>query len=118
MKKFISIGTLLCLFISCGHDDKTVVIPYDVLTKEKMAHVIADIHIAEAQMNLQTLPDSSSNKKLGFQKIFEKYHITKQQYEKSLSFYIDHPKMLNEIYEQVLNELSRIQSAKKGMSPV
>ena len=74
-----------------------------------MAQVIADIHLAEAEVNIHMLPDSSSDKKLSFQKIFEKHAITKQQYEKSLSFYVNRPEMLDEIYESVLNELSKMQ---------
>lgn len=70
-----------------------------------------DIHIAEAEADIIKLSDSSATDldvSLG-QKIFEKNKITKEQYEKSLSFYIDHPELLNEVYEKALNELSKMQ---------
>lgn len=104
--------TLYIVFVlasSCGEQEKQIVIPSDVLAKEKMAEVLTDIHITEAEANLRTLPDSSSTEKLSFQKVFEKNKITKEQYEKSLTFYIDHPVLLNEVYEKVLNELSKMQ---------
>lgn len=75
-----------------------------------MAEVLTDIHIVEAEANLRTLPDSASTEKINFQKVFEKNKITKKQYENSLTFYIDHPELLNEIYEKVLNELSKMQA--------
>ena len=73
--------TLCLVFIlsSCGQDEKPVVIPDNILPKEKMAQVITDIHIAEAENDLYTLPDSTSIEKLSFQKIFDKNKITKVQ---------------------------------------
>ncbi|MEK6615340.1 MAG: DUF4296 domain-containing protein [Bacteroidota bacterium] len=103
---------ILVLLFSCGSSqEKQIVIPSDVLPKEKMAEVIMDIHIAEAEADIIKLSDSSATDldvSLG-QKIFEKNKITKEQYEKSLSFYIDHPELLNEVYEKALNELSKMQ---------
>lgn len=114
VSSFMVLCTLyIVLVISCGQEEKYVVIPSDVLPKEKMAEVLTDIHLAEAKVNLKTLPDSASTEKLSFQKKFEKHKITKEQYEKSISFYIDHPELLNEVYEKVLNELSKMQAGKQ-----
>ena len=98
----------LFLLFSCGESGKTVTVPADVLPKEKMALVITDIHIAEAEASLKPYQDTTSEK-LNFQALFEKNKITKEQYEKSMAFYIDHPELLNEVYENVLNELSGMQ---------
>ena len=111
-RKFCSlIAIYFSLFLfSCGSPaKKQVVIPSDVLPKEKMAAVVADIHIAEAETSMKPLPDSTSRGKLSFQKIFDKNQITKAQYDTSMAFYIDHPELLNEVYEIVLNELSKMQ---------
>jgi Na+/phosphate symporter len=102
---------LFVLCTSCGTEEKQTEIPPNILPKEKMVQVITDVHIAEAEANLRTLPDSTSKETISFQKIFEKNSISKQQYEESLTFYVDHPKLLNEIYEEVLNELSKMQGA-------
>lgn len=105
---FLAITISIFLF-SCGNEkEKTIPIPADILPKEKMAMVITDIHLAEAEANLKLSPDTSSEK-LNFQSIFEKNKIAKDQYKKSIAFYIDHPELLNEVYENVLNELSRMQ---------
>lgn len=77
-----------------------------------MAKVLTDIHLAEAESNVKALPDSIPSKKLSFQKIFDKNNISKEQYEKSLKFYIDHPKLLGEVYDKVLIELSKMQTEK------
>jgi len=74
-----------------------------------MAEVITDIHLAEAEASIRTFPDTTSKEKLSFQKIFNKHSITKKQYEESLSFYIDNPEILDKVYVNVLNELSKMQ---------
>lgn len=107
--------TAYCLlFFSCGHKDKSVAIPTNILSKEKMARVITDVHLADAETNFHLLPDSTKKKPINFQKVFEKDTITKQQYEESLSFYMDHPELLNAVYEDVVNELSKMQSKASG----
>ncbi len=108
MKRLLILALIPFLF-SCGEEKKEVAIPADVLPKEKMAMVITDVHLAEASADLKTLPDSSSTEKIGFQKIYEKNQISKAQYDTSLSFYVNHPELLNEVYEMVLNELSKRQ---------
>lgn len=107
------IFALAILIFSCGEEKKQLSVPDNILPKEKMAQVITDIHLAEAEANLRTLPDSSSKDTIGFQKIFEKDSISKQQYEESLSFYIEHPELLDSVYVQVLNELSKMQAEKE-----
>ncbi|MFH1004145.1 MAG: DUF4296 domain-containing protein [Bacteroidota bacterium] len=104
---FIYICLFISIMISC-QQKKSDIIPDNILSKEKMTKVLTDIHIAEAQTNLYIMNDTAFKDTIGFQKIFSINQITKKQYEESLSFYIDHPIMLNEIYEEVVNELSKM----------
>ena len=102
--------TAFCLLaFSCGPAEKETTIPSNVLPKEKMAAVFTDIHLAEAEANLHAQPDSVLKNPASFDKIFEKNKISKAQYDTSLSFYIDHPELLDKVYEDVLNELSKKQ---------
>jgi hypothetical protein len=104
----MAFGLFLVLF-SCSGKEKQISIPKNVLPKEKMGRVITDVHLQEAEQSIRTLPDSTSKIPINFQKVFEKDTITKQQYEESLTFYIDHPQLLDSVYTQVLNELSKMQ---------
>ena len=74
-----------------------------------MAEVITDIHMAEAETSVRTFPDSISKEKMSFQKIFDKHSVTQKQYDESLSFYMEHPEILDTVYDNVLNELSKKQ---------
>lgn len=110
--------TAYCLlFFSCGQREKSVIVPADVLPKTKMAQVITDIHMAEADIDLRTAPDAPNRDTVNFQKIFVKQHINKSQYEKSLSFYVSHPELLNDVYQEVMNELSKMQGGKITIDP-
>lgn len=110
MKKII-FYLLFTFFISCGEKaEKSISIPTHILSKEKIAQVITDIHIAEAESTLNAISDSTFKRSVYFEEIFEKHQITKQQYEESLAFYISHPEVFNKIYEQVLSDLSKMQA--------
>ncbi|HEY4797902.1 MAG TPA: DUF4296 domain-containing protein [Bacteroidia bacterium] len=116
MKKLRIVALVLLLF-SCGQEKKQVAIPSDVLPVEKMAQVLTDVHYSEAEKHY-LLPsglsvpvaDSIARLQIDFKKVFEKNKITKEQYDKSISFYLDHLELLNEVYQNVLNEVSKMQS--------
>ena len=112
MKRMLIFILSVCLF-SCGQEQKPLIIPANILPQQKMAQVLTDIHIAEAEINLNSPPDSASKMTTDFEKTFTKDSITKQQYEESLNFYMDHPQLLDTVYVQALNELSKMQGEGK-----
>jgi len=99
---------ILCpvLLFACTDAGK-VVIPDSVLPKEKMAEVMVDIHLLEASMNLNIA--EAENKPANLD-LFSKHSTTKQQYDESYKFYTEHPELLTEIYQLVLNDLSKMQA--------
>lgn len=97
---------LILLLISCRQNERVVPVSPLVLGKEKMIAVLVDIHIAESAVKLKA---DSGHVEKSFHKILSKHSVTKEQYEESLKFYVDNPEILNEIYENVLNEISRMQ---------
>lgn len=92
------------LFWSC--DQSAVRIPSDVLPKDTMVNVLMDIHIAEA--GVRTLVTDSLNYKVKeyYYSIFEKYHITDVQFKTSMRFYTEHPRILEEIYQKMIEKMS------------
>ena len=99
------------LFFSCA-DKKVIVIPETIFQKQKMAEVMLDLHIMEATMGLNiSNPDKVSvgNPIPNFD-LLKKNNISKKQYEDSFYFYSQHPDLLNEVYQIVLNDLSKMQA--------
>lgn len=105
---FFAFACIVTLF-SCK--PREVKIPEGILTKQKLIPVLVDIHLAQTVVGLNQLNDSTGfglNEYLTA--ILKLHHVTKQSYENSLTFYTSHPEMLNEIYQEVINELSKKQS--------
>ena len=98
---------LVSTIISCG-DYSEVVVPDDILPKEKMAEVMVDIHMLEAAMNInagvstETVPQELD--------VFRSHGVTVEQYRESFRFYTEHPEIMGEVYQIVLNELSKKQA--------
>ncbi len=111
MKKYFSIFCILFLS-SCSSIQDRPSIPSTVLTQEKMAKLLVDVHLLEASLNINTYskdqiilntihPDSDVLKKNG---------VTKKQYEESFEFYSRNPLLFAEVYQFVLNDLSKMQA--------
>lgn len=112
MRHFFLIG--LCVFIISCADNKTEAIPNNVLPKEKMAEVLVDIHLLEATLN-NTGSEASLNSIIRNAdstntNILKKHSVTKTQYQESFYFYSSNPKILAEVYNIALNQLSTLQA--------
>ena len=105
---------LVYLFFTACSGEQEIKIPDNVLSKDKMAQVMLDIHLMEASMNLTggnpnkiDLPGSSVPLNID---VLKKNNITKKQFDDSFSFYTNNPELLSEVYQKVLNELSKMQA--------
>ena len=108
MHRYILIFLSL-IFIACESNE--VSIPDDVIDREEMVLILADIHIAEATSNYKLLNDSvKTNINIYYSDIFKKHNITSEQYKTSYDFYLEHPQLFNRMYDEVINELSRRQT--------
>ncbi len=99
------------LFISCSKKEEKI--PDNILSKNKMIQVLVDVHIAEAtiQNKYLALNDSTKNIAAGYYiNAFDKNKITEQQFRESFLYYSHHLDLLNKIYEEVINELSKRKS--------
>lgn len=111
IKKIVYV--LMCaVFLSACSDEAEVSIPDTVLTKQEMVRIMMDVHLLESSMNLNVYnPDKTvaESPTPGFD-ILKKNNITKQQYDESFDFYSQNPAILNQIYDSVLTELSKMQA--------
>ena len=103
---------LFCFALVSCNQDKTVVIPDSVLSEEKMAAVLVDVHLLEATLNIGSFSKDNITKDAMAPKtdILKKHSLTKEQYDESFTFYARNPQLLTEVYLKVLSELSKMQS--------
>lgn len=108
MKKLLYFS-LLFLFFSCSK--KKTEIPANVISFGKMKDILIDIQISQAASASGALVDSSIyNTKEYMVYILQKHKIKREEFLKSLKFYTAHPEILQEVYDSVLVDLSKIQS--------
>ena len=93
-RKYIILIACIAL-ASCGKQ-----IPSDIIQPEPMQNVLYDYHIATTLNS--DLPYSDTYKKGAYtQYVFDKHHIDKALFDKSLAWYSRHSTFLSEIYKEV-----------------
>lgn len=77
-----------------------------------MAEVLVDMHLMEATLNLNAGSTDKNGKEEKLKiDIYKKHNITTEQYRDSYRYYTENPESLTEVYDIVLNELSKLQAA-------
>lgn len=117
---FSSIYFLLILGLlnltACSSDEKP---PENALSKEKMALILADVHIAESRVSRLNLKSTDSSL-LVFERIkkdiWKKYKVDTLQYRMSYDYYMLHPNQMSEIYEKV-NQQIELQEKRNQYKP-
>ena len=102
-------GTLYFLFVliisfACT---SSVDVPDDVLGKEEMSNILLHIYIAEAKFSTSKRGDQSpKDLMMAYEKkLYEELNIKDSVYLHSMSWYLTNPKVLNEVYEVVMDSL-------------
>tara|TARA_R110001592_G_scaffold205863_1_gene456454 strand:- start:3678 stop:4022 length:345 start_codon:yes stop_codon:yes gene_type:complete len=94
------------LFLGCKNEKTN---NKDTLAKETMVSIIAEVELSQAAFKIE-----DQDKKIDLDKItsliFEKYHTSKKQFDESMRYYTKNPKELEEIYSEVISEISRLQA--------
>jgi hypothetical protein len=113
---FLLLTLIIALLLSAGCKKKESKVPNGVLGKEQMVKVMLDVNLTEAAFRIHPPFNSKDTIDINvyYEKIFKKYKITKQQFNKSLDYYTKHPDKFGDIYDEVINRLSRIQSEEKS----
>ena len=107
MRRFLLYIMFVLTVSSCSDP---VEIPPDVLSQEKMAAILTDVQLVEAQIQMEQLERNDSTKAVvyGYYKyIFQKHKISPEQFKTSFMFYSNHLDMLEHVYDDVLVNLSK-----------
>lgn len=89
--------------------------PDNLLSEDKMADILTEVHMAEARIsriNLRSVDSSQIAYKHLENQIFKKFGVDTATYRKSYIFYSSHPTNMEAIYKQVTAKLQKKISAK------
>jgi hypothetical protein len=89
-------------------------VPVGVMSRKKMAEVLADVHIAEAVTGQTYAYNDFSSKRACFEKVFEKHDITRDEFNHSVDWYARHPRIYSEVYEETVKLIEKRQDEVKN----
>jgi hypothetical protein len=108
VSRFCLIFVFFVVTFSCAEKtDEELPVPTEVLSIEKMAEVIAHVHLAEAVLFQENLKPLEQRHQISFD-VLSELKITKDVYQKSLQYYSMNPEKLKVIHEMALEKLNRM----------
>ena len=110
---YIIVGTLMLLLASCVEEEVAVeLVPTDVVSQEKFTEILMDIQILEGAFQKKAIVLQKDKKDAGgyYVGLFKKHEITREEFEYSFAYYRRDPTTLQEIYDEVMTELSKKQA--------
>lgn len=104
----------LLLAFSCGQkQEKTISIPAGILSKDTFSIILRDFALAEsvANINVNNVPFRDMDSVYAFDPL-KQHNIRQSQYDSTLQFYIENPELYKEVYANVLEMLSTMETAR------
>ncbi len=97
---------------ACGSKDEEAKVPENIIPQKEMISVLVDFHLAEASIaqGQQRHEDVNEFSNYRFNSVLKKHKISRNQLKESFKFYSEHMKDLENIYKEVVVELSTTQS--------
>ncbi len=119
VKKLLAVLLAALFMTSCGGDKD------NVMSARKFAAVLYDYHLAQS-LSLDLSLSNAYQQELYYNYVFEKHGITRDEFDRTLSYYTRHPGKFHDIYVKMYDRvdadrevlLHRIEIAKKKLDPV
>ncbi|MBA3680161.1 MAG: DUF4296 domain-containing protein [Bacteroidetes bacterium] len=102
--------TVITVMASCLNKNDETQLPANILNEEEFTKVIVDFALAEStsNINVKNLPADKMDSLYTFNPLTEN-NVSKSQYDSTITFYSKHPALYKKVYDNVLEELSKMQ---------
>jgi hypothetical protein len=105
---------ILLLLAGCAADapaDR----PDDVLDHDKFVLVMTDVQLLEATSRKKLIRDGDPKERTAqfYKQLFDKHEITEEEFKRSYLWWNSEPELMVEVYEKVLENLSRLEEETK-----
>jgi heme oxygenase len=112
MKKLLILLVFLTGLSACSnagmdHDDVADV-PKNLLDKEEFTNMLTDSYLIEAAIRQGVGKGQKAEElsKYYYPRLFEKYHITEEDFKENIKYYASQPELMQEIQTDMVNRLS------------
>lgn len=104
MRSFVLIALLVA---ACSHGPEAP--PDDVLPRDRFKDALLEAQLIEARMNHELVVSHHNAIPADqyYSEMFKAQGTTKEQFQKSFTYYSGRPEEMKGIYEEILNEISR-----------
>lgn len=109
MSSIVKILCFLVMLSSCSGSGDNLDVPDDIIPRDSMVSALFDMHLIEGAKVGQKVMGDTVKLNTYYTKLYQKYGVTKKQYEKSFNFYSEHPETMNKMYQEVIERLNKIQ---------
>lgn len=101
----LCIAVAVFTIVSCSKKER---VPEGILTQDQMVSVLSELYIVEQKISTIGIKRDSLTQIFGAMKgrVFEETGIQESVFDKSLDYYVDHPKSLEEIYTVLIDSLN------------
>jgi len=105
MKRFIPV--ILLFLAACKSDLPSV--PDDVIAMKEMQAILLDMHITDAVAETKSQMGMSERllTEEYHEQVFKNHKVSREKFLKSYKFYEANPKLLNKMYDEILDDLSK-----------
>ncbi|MFN4082329.1 MAG: DUF4296 domain-containing protein [Bacteroidia bacterium] len=107
---------VICLNTNCNNKSEITTQPQNLIDKETMAKIVADIHVADAGVTRQFLTPDSSEKlaKTYYAIIAKSYNIDFNTINNSFEYYLSEPALMDSIYTKAIEILNTHEATERG----
>ncbi len=110
MKNFLITTSLFLLFIftfGCAPEKEKIPAPENLLNEEKMADLVAALHLSDAMINQNNMNITNEKKELKFN-VFKENNVEREDYYISMKYYCQNPEQLKAIYQLAMEKLNKM----------
>lgn len=112
MNKYKKWAFVVLLLASC-QSENTNEIPAGVIKRDSMVKIMADVHIAEARMQISDIRNSDPDLKNTYlQEVLRRAGTDTTRFNYSFKYYSGNPELFAVMYEDVIVEISKKQARK------
>ncbi len=106
------IAKILVVFMvlaACSPAEEKDEPPAHIVDEETMVKMLTDMHLIEGAKIGQKVMGDTLKVEMYYAKMYRKYGVSKEQFEENFAFYTRQPEVMNDLYQQVIEELNKIQ---------
>ena len=117
-QKAVAMLMIIFVLVGCHQDSALTKLPPNLLDKQQMVSFLIDLHLAEAKMSYIEVRKTDSLE-IVFRHyeryLMDQHGFTDSVYLQSYAYYLDHMELMDEIYDDVVDSLSVMNSRQKAL---